>query len=186
VTTELFTRSKCGNSIPWILVRPTSIWGPWFDIPYRDFFEAIRRQAYVHPGHVRPNKSFGFVGNTVYQLDRLMFSQFQAAQGRTLYLADPPIEVLSWAQQIALGFGVRPPLRVPYVLLALAAKVGDAAKMLGWKNPPLTSFRLNNLTADMVIDYIQAGELTGGPPYSMGDAIAITVQWINSDFAHRD
>ena len=25
----------------WIIVRPTSIWGPWFDVPYKNLFDAI-------------------------------------------------------------------------------------------------------------------------------------------------
>jgi nucleoside-diphosphate-sugar epimerase len=178
VQTELITRVECGNSIPWILVRPTSIWGPWFDIPYRGFFEAVRRRIYVHPGRARPRKSFGFVGNSVHQLDRLMFSSFSAAQGRTLYLTDAPTEVLPWARQIADAFGARPPLCVPHGLLTVAARIGYAFKTAGWKNPPLTSFRLDNLVTDMVIDYRQAGEFVGDSPYSLQDGIAVTVDWM--------
>ncbi len=178
VLSETITRRACGNSIPWILVRPTSIWGPWFDIPYRDFFEAVWRGLYLHPGNARVYKSFGFVGNTVHQFDHLMFGAFPKAQGRTYYLADAPMEVLPWASSIAAAFGVRPPLRAPYLLLVIAGKVGDALKAVGWNNPPLTSFRLANLTTDMVIDYMQAQDLTGPGPYSMDEAVAVTVEWM--------
>jgi len=41
VETERLVRSAV--AIPWVLVRPTSIWGPWFDIPYRDFFLSVAR-----------------------------------------------------------------------------------------------------------------------------------------------
>jgi len=30
---------------PWAIVRPTSIWGPWFGVPYRLLFELIERGA---------------------------------------------------------------------------------------------------------------------------------------------
>jgi nucleoside-diphosphate-sugar epimerase len=179
VLTETVTRHECGNSIPWVLVRPTGIWGPWFDIPYRNFFDTVRRGFYVHPGDARTRKSYGFVGNTVHQLDRLLYAGFDRAQARTLYVADPPVEILPWSRQIASAFGVRQPAIVPYALLAVGAKIGDLVQKLGWQNPPLTSFRLDNLTTDMVVDYMLAADVTGEGPYRMDDAIGITIDWMS-------
>ena len=43
--------------VPWVIVRPTSIWGPWFDIPYRTFFDSIQHGRFFRidsaPGSVR-------------------------------------------------------------------------------------------------------------------------------------
>jgi nucleoside-diphosphate-sugar epimerase len=183
VLTEIVTRRECGNSIPWVLVRPTGIWGPWFDIPYRNFFDTVRRGLYMHPGQMRVRKSYGFVGNTVYQLDRLMFEGLSKAQGRTLYVTDPPAEILPWARQIAAAFGQRPPMTVPYPLLFMGAKVGDLLQKMGWYNPPLTSFRLSNLTTDMMIDYMLAEDVIGPAPYPMEDAIAVTIDWLSQGYA---
>lgn len=183
VLTEILTRQDCGNLIPWVLLRPTGIWGPWFDIPYRNFFNTVRRKLYMHPRGHRTNKSYGFVGNTVHQLDRLMFGVFSAAQGRTLYITDPPTEIISWARLIANAFNVRAPIQVPYAFLVVAAKLGDFLQKTGWHNPPLTSFRLDNLTTDMVVDYMLAQDLTGAPPYPMTDAIAITIDWLSKGYA---
>lgn len=183
VLTEIVTRRECGNSIPWVLVRPTGIWGPWFDIPYRNFFETVRRGLYMHPGGSRVRKSYGFVGNMVHQLDRLMFAVFAQAQGRTLYLTDQATEILPWARQIASAFGKSPPWRVPYAVLAVGAKIGDLLQKAGWYNPPLTSFRLDNLTTDMLVDYMLAEDLTGPAVYPMEDAIAVTVDWLGRGIA---
>jgi len=60
--------------LPWVLVRPTSIWGPWFDVPYRNFFLSVARRRYVHPAGKRIHKSFGFVGNITWHLHRLMIA----------------------------------------------------------------------------------------------------------------
>jgi len=182
VLTEIVTRRECGNSIPWVLVRPTGIWGPWFDIPYRNFFDTVRRGLYMHPGQSRVRKSYGFVGNMVHQMDRLMFASLAQAQGRTVYVTDQPVEILPWARQIASAFGKRPPFRVPYAVLAAGAKLGDLLQKAGWHNPPLTSFRLDNLTTDMVIDYMLAEDLTGPAPYPMEAAIAVTVDWLGQGF----
>jgi nucleoside-diphosphate-sugar epimerase len=178
VQTEIVTRRECGNSIPWILVRPTGVWGPWFDIPYRNFFDAIQRGLYMHPGQLRVRKSYQFVGNMVYQLDRLMFQGFPKAQGRTLYVTDQPTEILPWARQIASAFGKSPPSEIPYAVLAVGAKLGDLLQKIGWHNPPLTSFRLDNLTTDMVVDYMLAEDVVGPVPYPMEDAIAVTIDWL--------
>jgi nucleoside-diphosphate-sugar epimerase len=183
ILTELVTRKECGNAILWVLVRPTGIWGPWFDIPYRNFFEKVRDRLYLHPKGARTKKSYGFVGNTVHQLDRLMYSGFVNAQGRTLYVTDPPIQVLDWARAIAKSMGVRPPLNAPYVVLAAGAKLGDLLRALGWQNPPLTSFRLDNLMTDMDIDYMLAEDIVGNGPYSMQDAIDITVNWLSKGYS---
>jgi hypothetical protein len=177
VQTELLTRKHAGNSIPWVLVRPTSVWGPWFDIPYRDFFDMVRRRLYTHPRGQKIFKSYSFVGNMVYQLDRLMFDPGQATN-QTVYLCDPPLEVLHWAQLVAGAFNVPAPTQVPYGLLALAARAGDLLKRLGYSEPPLTSFRLDNLVTDMVVDYMLAPCTIDSLPFDIEEATAVTQQWM--------
>ncbi len=79
---------------PWLIVRPTSIWGPWFAEPYRDFFTAIQRGLYMHPRGVRVRRSYGFVDNSVFILDRLTQHARGAAHRRTFYVADyEPVEL---------------------------------------------------------------------------------------------
>jgi len=112
VETECLVRSA--KAIPWVLVRPTSIWGPWFDVPYRDFFLSVARGRYVHPAGRRIPKSFGFVGNTTWQLHRLMTAPDADVLGRTFYLADePPIEVRDLADRIGAALDKRPVRSVP-------------------------------------------------------------------------
>ena len=54
-------------TVPWTIVRPTSIWGPWFDIPYRSFFDTVHKGLYFHPSGLRVKRSYGFVLNVIYQ-----------------------------------------------------------------------------------------------------------------------
>ena len=69
----------------WTIVRPTGIWGPWFGVPYRDFFRSIERGRYVHPRGRDARKSYGYVENTVHQLQRLGGRQSRGrCIGRTL------------------------------------------------------------------------------------------------------
>jgi len=39
---EDIVRRQAADHFYWTLVRPTSIWGPWFGVPYRTFFDVVR------------------------------------------------------------------------------------------------------------------------------------------------
>lgn len=39
----------------------TSIWGPWFGVPYRNFFDMVMRRMYFHIGHIKCHKTYGYI-----------------------------------------------------------------------------------------------------------------------------
>jgi len=163
----------------WLITRPTSIWGPWFDTPYKEFFMSVVRGLYFHPAGRQIYKSFGFVGNTCYQIEKLLFVDSEKIHGKTIYLTDyPPIEVGEWAKEIASEFGVRPPLEIPLVVLRGIAAIGDLLKNFGWQNPPLTTFRLNNLLTNMSYPTEDLESICGELPYSLKQGIQLTLTWL--------
>jgi nucleoside-diphosphate-sugar epimerase len=172
---------ESGLSSSWVLVRPTSIWGPWFGVPYRDFFLSVARQRYLHPRGTDPRKSFGYVGNAVFAMDRLMFGD-DAVSGKTLYLADyEPVSVRGLAQQIADAVGGIKVRTAPLSLLRAVARGGDALKTAGVMNdPPLTSFRLTNLLTDMVFDMSALEMLVGPLPFNHREGVAATVDYLRA------
>lgn len=166
---------------PALIVRPTSIWGPWFDVPYKNFFLAIARGRYVHPGTRQVLKSFGFIGNTIHELNRLISAPADDVSGKTFYLADyPPIDVAVFADSIQRCLGVKPVRTVPVGILRPAAWIGDLLKVAGWPDPPLTSFRLDNLLTPMVHDLEPLRAVAGALPYSMEDGVRITIEWLRA------
>lgn len=183
MTGELLVRSA---QVPfeWVIVRPTSIWGPGFGIPYRNFFDQVRKRRYFHPGSHRPLKSFGYVENTVFQLQKLIHADAQAVHGRTFYLGDyEPLDLARWANYIHQSFGFKGHIRaVPMPFLRAAAKIGDGLnKIVGFDRAPLTTFRLKNLITDMV--YPQLSELrtvTGDLPCDWRVGTERTVAWLQS------
>jgi nucleoside-diphosphate-sugar epimerase len=166
---------------PWLIVRPTSIWGPWFGVPYKTFFLTIARGRYVNVRGQVVDKSFGFVGNSVHQIERLLAAPAQQVSGRTFYLADyPPINVGEMAERIRGRLGA-PPLRsVPRPVLEPLAKGGDVLKRLGWRDPPLTTFRLDNLVTEMVFDLGPLRDVVGELPYTMEQGVDLTVEWLKA------
>lgn len=163
----------------WTIIRPTSIWGPWFDTPYKEFFLSVLNSYYIHPKGRRILKSFGYVGNAAYMIEKMMNCDPLLAHGKTLYLTDyPPIEVKQWADLIATKSGKPLPLELPMFVLKTLAAVGDALKYLGWNHPPLTGFRLNNLITDMVYNTSEVESICGALPYSTADGVDATLAWL--------
>ncbi|MFI5107218.1 MAG: NAD-dependent epimerase/dehydratase family protein [Terriglobales bacterium] len=170
------------NRIPcsWTIFRPTSIWGPWFDVPYKTFFTAIAKGHYVHPGNRTIKKSYGYVGNVVVQLQRAMMAPAEATEKKTFYLADyQPLDVHEWAELIQKTMRTSKIRTVPVSALRPIALLGDIAKKAGWSNPFLTSFRLDNLLTEMVYDVEPLQRIAGPTPYSLEDGVKETVDWMH-------
>jgi nucleoside-diphosphate-sugar epimerase len=178
VTGEALVR-RSALQATWTIVRPTSIWGPWFDVPYKTFFISIQRGRYVHVRGHNTQKSFGFVGNTVWQLQRLLDAPAEAVSRRTFYLGDyPAIRVAEFAEVIRRELGATSLRSVPAGIVRAAALAGDGLRKAGWKEPPLTSFRLDNLLTEMTYDLEPLRAVVGQLPYSMEDGVRITVRWL--------
>lgn len=162
----------------WCIVRPTSIWGPWFGVPYRNFFDLVRLGKYIHPSGVRVFKSFGYVENVVYELMSLARAEHSAIHRKCFYVGDfSDIEVYDFSEKIAAEFKVRSPIEVPFFVLNIAAKIGDFLKWVG-VGFPLTTFRLNNLITPMKHNFNDLREVVGDLPYSVEYGVKKTVRWI--------
>jgi nucleoside-diphosphate-sugar epimerase len=161
----------------WTIVRPIGIWGPWFDTPYKNLFEAIQKGLYVHPGNNNVNQSLGFVGNTVCQLDRLLKASRDKVHGKTFYLADyPPTNMRAWVDLIQRAFGAPRIREVPVWALKMVARAGDVMKLVGWDVPPLSSSRLKNMLTSFMVDLDPI--VTDNPPYELEEAVRVTVNWM--------
>lgn len=178
VATEKIVRSA-NLEIPWLLIRPTSIWGPWFRVPYRTFFDTVRKGRYVHPIGRKISKSYGYVGNVVYQIRRFLAVDAELIDKRTFYVSDSEnMEVLEFARLIQQAFSAPDVRQVPMIVLQLLAHGGDLLKRMGIPNPPLTSFRLSNLLTPMNYDMSATCSVTGPVPYSLKEGVYTTVDWI--------
>ena len=178
VETERIVRTS-GLDVPWVLIRPTSIWGPWFRIPYRMFFDTVRRGLYVHPKGLNITKSYGYVGNVVHQIRQFLAVDAALVNGRTFYVSDDEnMDVLQFAHSIQKAFGAPPVRQVPLFVMKALASTGDVLKKLGMSNPPLTSFRLNNLLTPMHYDMAATRAVAGPAPYTLDEGVRLTVDWI--------
>ena len=161
----------------WAIIRPTSIWGPWFGVPYRNFFDMVISRKYFHIGRKSCTKTYGYVGNAVYQIEKILFHETLNEDQKVFYIGDnPPTNIEIWANEIAaeLNFDIK---RVPFWMLKIAAYFGDLLKLFNITFP-MTSFRLKNMTTDNTIDLSETYKIAPNPPCSRIDGIKATLQWL--------
>jgi len=179
---ELRVRNECDTSMPWVMLRPTSIWGPWFGRPYRDFFRAVERGWYFHPRGRQIWRSYGFVLNTAHQIDKVVSIRASSLLHRTVYLADyQPIELSAWANLIQQQLQVRPVRQMPLFVFRAAARLGDMLKTANVDGFPMTSFRLNNMLTDCLLDTSPLERAVGPIPYDLPRAVELTCRWMQSE-----
>jgi nucleoside-diphosphate-sugar epimerase len=162
----------------WAIIRPTSIWGPWFGVPYKNFFDMILAKKYFHIGNKGCTKTYGYVGNAIYQIEKILFSETKDESKKVFFIGDnPPTDIEEWGNEIAseLGFRIT---KMPYLVIKSAALFGDFLKSLNL-NFPMNSFRLHNMTTDNIIDLKNTDEIAPILPYSRKEGIQETLKWMN-------
>jgi nucleoside-diphosphate-sugar epimerase len=171
-----------GDMLPWVLIRPTSIWGPWFGEPYKRFFKTVLAGRYVHPRGRIVQKALGFVGNTVAQIASLAVSDLQGILHRTFYLCDTPGYSLNeWVEGIHRAARLGSVRTAPVWLFRVAARCGDLMKTVGYSNPPLTSFRLANMLTPSGFDTTDLANITRTLPFTMDQGIHETLRWLQQE-----
>lgn len=165
----------------WAILRPTSIWGPWFDT-YKDFFKMIMGGKYLTFGKRLSTKTYGFIGNVVYQIDCLLKADTSKNkfEDRIFYLGDKPdYDINEWGREIADISGKRIP-NIPYFVIRIAAYIGDFIKLFGIM-PPISSYRLKNMMTNNIMDVSATFKYAPNPPYTRRQASEITVNWIKEN-----
>lgn len=177
---KVITEQKAWAAPPacdWAILRPTSMWGPWFGVPYRNFFDTVKAGMYVHIGHHSCTKTYGYIENAVYQIDCILMHPTQERTNKVFYLGDTPaVFIEEWADQIAAELGRKVP-RVPFWMMKMAAYAGDLLGVVGVRFP-MTSFRLKNMTTDNIIPLDNTQAIAPNPPVDRLTAIRRTLDWM--------
>ena len=173
-------------NIDWLIVRPTSIWGPWFGEPYKNFFDLVIKGFYFNiPAKYAATKTYGYVENTCMQIFNLLMTEDLSVKHNYFYLGDiEPINISDWAIRIRRLNNQYNPITMSKWLLELAAKVGDILKFkFGFYKFPMNSFRYNNMTNDNIIkDLNRTIDLTNiGADLNLDNQILKTLDWLKNN-----
>lgn len=162
----------------WSIIRPTSIWGPWFGEPYDRFFHIVLKHMYFHMGSRACKKTYGYVDNAIYQIMSILKADEKAVNKKVFYLGDyEPYDITEWANEIAKLAGIKIP-HVPYFCFKIMAWFGDFLKLFG-VSFPMTSFRLHNMTTDNVHNLEPIKAVAPNLPISRIDGTKATLDWIH-------
>lgn len=175
------TEMRVWNDMPdcdWCIIRPTSIWGPWFGVPYRNFFDMVMRRMYFHIGHIKCHKTYGYIGNAIYQIEQLLFNETKDESNKVFYIGDePPYEINEWADEIATEIGFKIPT-MPVGFVKCLAKFGDFLGLFHI-HFPMQSFRFGNMTNDGINDMSNTYKIAPEMPYTRFEGTKETIAWIN-------
>ena len=161
----------------WCIIRPTSIWGPWFGVPYRNFFDMVMKRMYFHIGKIKCYKTYGYIGNAVYQIEQLLFSDTTNLNNKVFYIGDEPAyEINEWADEIAEELGFTIPT-MPVWIVKCLAKFGDFLGVFGI-HFPMQSFRFGNMTNDGINDMTNTYVIAPEMPYTRHEGVKKTLEWI--------
>jgi nucleoside-diphosphate-sugar epimerase len=172
---ELLVKKITDSIFKWVIIRPTSIWGPWFGIPYIDFFNIVCNGKYFDFGRTC-SKTYGYVENVVFQIEMIL--QSDNANFKTLYLGDnPPIQISQWANEISLEFGKRSIKKIPFVVIKAASIFGDILSKFSIRFP-ISSFRLSNMTTNNILPLDEIYEIANDLPVSRLEGTRKTIDWL--------
>lgn len=179
VITEKIIKEKNPSNYTWSIIRPTSIWGPYFGEPYDKFFKIVLSRCYFHMGEKACKKTYGYIDNTVYQILSILQASPETVDRKVFYIGDyDPYDITEWADEIAGLAHIKIP-HVPYFFFSLMGKVGDLLKKAGITFP-MTSFRLKNMTTDNIHDLSPIRQIAPALPVARIDGTKATVQWIQT------
>ena len=161
----------------WCIIRPTSIWGPWFEEPYRNFFDIVMKRMYFHIGHIKCHKTYGYIGNAVYQIEQLLFNDTPDEDNKVFYIGDEPAyEINEWGDEIAAELGFKVPT-MPVWFVKCLAKFGDFLDLFHI-HFPMQSFRYGNMTNNGTNDMSNTYKIAPEMPYTRLEGTKATIAWI--------
>ncbi|SMN01011.1 UDP-glucose 4-epimerase [uncultured Candidatus Thioglobus sp.] len=165
----------------WAIIRPTSIWGPWFGEPYSNFFSFVLKGFFVHPGNKACTKTYGYIENSVYQITSLLiYSNKEAVHGNFFYIGDkPPINISEWADEIKFEYNGKRNIKLPFLLFKAIAVIGDFLAYFSIRFP-MTMFRLKNMTTNHILPLDSLYKVVGKPPFSRLYGTKKTIKWLKN------
>jgi nucleoside-diphosphate-sugar epimerase len=179
VITEETTRNF-GLESAWTIIRPTNIWGPWHPrYPY-EFWKILKQGLYFHPGQEQVIRSYGYVGNVIYQINKILESPAEKVNQQTYYVGDQPINLYDWANGFSLAIAHKKVHILPRKAVYFLAIIGDVLSKLKIKFP-ITSSRYESMTQNYPAPMEKTFETFGLPPYSLEEGIKITVDWLRAN-----
>jgi len=165
----------------WTIVRPTNVWGPWHPRYPSEFWYVLKRGWYFHPRTKQPVvRSYGYVGNVVWQIERLLSASPSEVDRRVFYVGDRPMELLEWVNEFSLAIAGERVRIVPTSFMLALALVGSVLASVGVKFP-INLSRFRSMTQNYVVPMEPTFAAFGEPPFSLSEGVNHTIKWLEHE-----
>lgn len=144
---EILLTTSASN---YIIFRPTSIWGPGFKVPYRNFFDLLKKKKFFFIKQP-VIKTYCYVDNLSLQLDYAINNYSHHVLNK-YYFLDGHYDILSWSNSISMIMGNGKIFITPKIFIKFLGIIGDFLKIINI-NFPMTSFRYKNITSDNIVPF---------------------------------
>jgi nucleoside-diphosphate-sugar epimerase len=178
VITEQLTR-QANLKCVWTFVRPTNVWGPWHVRYQQEAWRVIKKGLYLHPAGDPVVRSYGYVGNIVWQMDQILKAPAEKVNRQVFYVGDRPIDIYEWVDAFSMALRTQHARKVPRLILRMIGWIGDVVTAVGIKFP-LTSSRVRSMTQDYLTPMDKTFDTFGTPPNTLEDGVSQSVHWFES------
>jgi nucleoside-diphosphate-sugar epimerase len=179
VITERLTRDA-NLRCTWTIIRPTTIWGPWHLGLATGFWRVVIDGKYIHPRNDKVIRGYGYVKNTVYQIEKILDADSEIVNGKVFYLGDTCSRQIEWVNGFSKGLTKKNICEVPQLLIYLLAIIGESLNLFGLRFPMNIS-RYINMTTTNPVPIDLTIELFGEPPILFEQGVAETVNWLEKE-----
>lgn len=178
VIAEHLTRDANLNCT-WTIIRPTNIWGPWHPRYPHEFWRVLKQGRYFHPGRKPVVRSYGYVGNVVYQIEQILDAPANLVNQKVYYVGDQPINIYEWTNEFSKAITQHEVRVIPRSIVRTMALLGDLLKITGVQFP-IHSARFQSMVTDYPTPMEPTFQAFGIPPFSLTEGIRETTAWLKS------
>ena len=162
----------------WVIVRPSTVWGPGMSDHYLSFIKYIDKGLYFNITLKKVFKSFSYIGNTCFQIEKIIHASSDSINRKTFYLSDyKPLELHDWTKEINLALNRKQSYSLPIIFSYMIASLLLVFKKLKLiKKVPFSFYNLNNISTT----YINNNDLeviTGPLPFNLKEGVRNTIKW---------
>ena len=173
--TERITQRFTG--LNWIVIRPTTIWGPGHPTLPDGLWKFMKRGYYLHPSHDNVIRCYGYVANTAWQIVRLLEAPERDCLHKIFYLGDFNMSQSEWLDSISRSLTGKPCRRIPVSFLRLLSVLGGVIRRFNLPFP-LYPERFENLTTSNEVPLEPTLSLLGQVPISFEVAQNELTNWL--------
>ena len=165
------------RSSGWIIIRPTTIWGPWHPILTDGLWKQILNHRYFHPKNDEAVKAYGYVKNSAWQISRLLEIENSFTDKKVFYIGDENISQDKWVSAFVFRLTNRKMRRIHKFNLFILSEIGELLNKCGIKFPIYRSRYRNLITSNpSPLDNIR--KLLGPSPILFEEAVDETCSWL--------